>query len=199
MQTEVDSIDTHRRCSWCGSDPLYIRYHDKEWGVPLHDDRRLFEFLILEGFQAGLSWLTILKKRDDFRTAFEGFDPEKIVGFDQVDIERLLKDRRIVRNRAKIEATLQNARAFSEIKAHYGSFDHYLWQFVDGHPIVNTWESEDDIPAKTAASEDMSRDMRARGFKFVGPTICYAFMQATGMVNDHIADCYRYSELKADI
>lgn len=184
------------RCSWCGSYPLYTKYHDKEWGVPLHDDTLLFEFLTLEGFQAGLSWLTILRKREAFRKAFHGFNAFKIVKFDQSKIESLMLDDTIIRNRAKIIMAVQNARCFLEIKEHFGSFDRYIWQFVDGQPIINTWKSEDLIPSKTAESEKMSRDMRAKGFKFVGPTICYAFMQATGLVNDHIADCFRYDELR---
>ncbi len=184
------------RCSWCGSDPLYIRYHDKEWGSQLHDDLKLFEFLILEGFQAGLSWLTILKKRKAFQKAFCGFNPGKIVGLSRSRIEMLMQDSSIIRNRAKIEATIHNARLYLEIKERFGSFDDYIWQFVEHRPIVNAWKSEDMIPAKTPQSEAMSKDMRQKGFKFVGPTICYAFMQAIGMVNDHITACYRYPQLK---
>jgi DNA-3-methyladenine glycosylase I len=186
---------TFSRCSWCGSDPLYITYHDNEWGVPLHDDSLLFEFLILEGFQAGLSWLTILKKREAFRKAFNGFNAYEIIRFDQSKIEHLMQNSTIIRNRAKILATVQNARCFLEIKEQFGSFDRYIWQFVEGRPMVNSWKSEDQIPTKTVESEKMSRDMRSKGFKFVGPTICYAFMQATGLVNDHITTCFRYSEV----
>lgn len=185
------------RCSWCGDNPLYVKYHDKEWGTPLHDDTRLFEFLILEGFQAGLSWLTILKKRTAFHHAFAGFDANKIAEFNQSDIECLMQDRRIVRNRSKIEATIKNARCFLEIKARFNNFNDYIWQFVEGRPKINYWRSENLVPAKTIESERMSRDMRARGFKFVGPTICYAYMQAVGLVNDHVTACYRHSELKA--
>jgi DNA-3-methyladenine glycosylase I len=186
---------TFSRCNWCGSDPLYITYHDNEWGVPLHDDSLLFEFLILEGFQAGLSWLTILKKREAFRKAFNGFNAYEIIRFDQSKIEHLMQNSTIIRNRAKILATVQNARCFLEIKEQFGSFDRYIWQFVEGRPMVNSWKSEDQIPTKTVESEKMSRDMRSKGFKFVGPTICYAFMQATGLVNDHITTCFRYSEV----
>lgn len=186
---------TFSRCSWCGSDPLYIKYHDNEWGVPLHDDSLLFEFLILEGFQAGLSWLTILKKREAFRKAFNGFNAYEIIRFDESKIERLMQNSTIIRNRAKISATVQNARCFLEIKEHFDSFDRYIWQFVEGRPMVNRWKSEDQIPTKTVESEKMSRDMRSKGFKFVGPTICYAFMQATGLVNDHITACFRYREV----
>jgi len=190
-------LATFKRCSWCGSDPLYIKYHDNEWGVPLHDDSLLFELLVLEGFQAGLSWLTILKKREAFRKAFNGFDAHEIVRFDQSKIARLMQNSTIIRNRAKILATVQNARCFLEIKERFNSFDRYIWQFVEGRSMVNSWKSEDLIPAKTVESEKMSRDMRSKGFKFVGPTICYAFMQATGLVNDHITTCFRYSELQA--
>ena len=186
---------TFSRCSWCGFDPLYIKYHDNEWGVPLHDDSLLFEFLILEGFQAGLSWLTILKKREAFRKAFNGFNAYEIIRFDESKIERLMQNSTIIRNRAKISATVQNARCFLEIKEHFDSFDRYIWQFVEGRPMVNRWKSEDQIPTKTVESEKMSRDMRSKGFKFVGPTICYAFMQATGLVNDHITACFRYREV----
>jgi DNA-3-methyladenine glycosylase I len=190
------SVDFNR-CSWCGLDPLYIKYHDNEWGVPLHDDRLLFELLILEGFQAGLSWLTVLKKRESFQKAFNGFDAHEIVQFGQSKIESLIQNSAIIRNRAKILATMQNARSFLEIKERFGSFDHYIWQFVEGRTRVNHWKSEGLVPAKTVESEKMSRDMRSRGFKFVGPTICYAFMQAAGLVNDHITICFRHSELQA--
>lgn len=195
MHASANSIPY--RCRWCGDDPLYIRYHDQEWGTPLHDDDHLFEFLVLEGFQAGLSWLTILKKRPAFREAFAGFDADELVQFNRSNFERLMQNRHIVRNRAKIEATITNARCFLEIQAQFGSFNDYIWQFVEGAPLVNHWESEDLVPAKTAESERMSRDMRARGFKFVGPTICYAYMQAVGLVNDHVTACYRHGELKA--
>ncbi len=184
------------RCNWCGSDPLYMKYHDEEWGTPLHNDSKLFEFIVLEGFQAGLSWLTILKKRRAFQKAFCGFDAHKIVRFSQSDIKALMQDSSIIRNRAKIEATIHNARLYLEIIERFGSFDSYIWRFVENRPIVNEWKSEDMIPAKTPLSEAMSKALRQKGFKFVGPTICYAFMQAVGMVNDHITACYRYSQLK---
>ncbi len=184
-----------RRCSWCGSDPLYVAYHDNEWGVPEHDDRKLFEMLILEGAQAGLSWLTILKKRDNYRQAFHQFDPERIARYGDRDIDRLLKDSGIVRNRLKIEAAIRNARGFLQICSEYDSFSEYLWAFVSGTPIINNRETLADIPAQTPESEKMSKDLKKRGFNFVGPTICYAFMQAVGMVNDHTTDCFRYQQL----
>ena len=182
------------RCEWGTSDPLMIEYHDKEWGVPLHDDNKLFEFLILEGMQAGLSWMTILRKRDNFRAAFDGFDPHKIAGYDQAKFEELMANSGIIRNRRKIEAATQNAKAFLEVKQEFGSFDRYMWQFVGGKPKVNIWKTMGEIPAKTEQSEVMSKDLKKRGFNFVGPTICYAHMQATGMVNDHTVDCFRYLE-----
>ncbi len=186
-----------KRCSWCGNDPLYIAYHDTEWGVPLHDDEKLFEMLILEGAQAGLSWLTILKKRENFRQAFDDFDPEKIVRYTEIDIRRLLKDVGIVRNRLKIEAAIKNATGYLQIKEEGYSFSDYLWAFVDDHPIINNWTSPAKIPAQTKESQNMSKDLKRRGFNFVGPTICYAFMQAVGMVNDHThtTDCFRYLSL----
>lgn len=184
-----------KRCDWSTSDPLYMAYHDREWGVPTHDDRRLFEFLILEGAQAGLSWLTILKKREDYRLAFDGFDPRKVAQCDTTRIQELMNNPGIVRNRSKLEAAVSNARAFLEIRREYGSFDSYIWQFVGGRPIKNTWRSVADIPTRTKESDAMSRDLKRRGFRFVGPTICYAFMQAVGMVNDHTVDCFRYQEL----
>ena len=180
------------RCAWVGDDPLYIAYHDEEWGVPLHDDQRLFEMLILEGAQAGLSWITILRKRENYRLAFDHFDVETVARYDAAKIEELLANPGIVRNRRKIEATVQNAKAFLAIQEAFGSFDTYIWQFVGGQPIQNAWTSLSDIPAKTPESTAMSKDLRQRGFNFVGPTICYAFMQATGMVNDHVVDCFRY-------
>lgn len=182
------------RCEWAGSDPLMIDYHDQEWGVPLYDDQKLFEFLILEGMQAGLSWMTILRKRDNFRAAFDGFDPHKIAHYDQAKFEELMANAGIIRNRRKIEAATQNAKAFLEVQKEFGSFDNYMWQFVGGQPKVNTWKSMGEIPAKTDQSIAMSKDLKMRGFNFVGPTICYAHMQATGMVNDHMVDCFRYIE-----
>ncbi|HEX2455921.1 MAG TPA: DNA-3-methyladenine glycosylase I [Vicinamibacterales bacterium] len=180
------------RCAWAGSDPLYLAYHDDEWGVPLHDDRRLFEMLVLEGAQAGLSWITILRKRGAYRKAFDRFDPAKIARYDAKKIRMLLEDPGIVRNRLKIDAAVKNARAFLEVRDEAGSFDQYIWQFVGGRPKRNAWRTSKQVPAKTAESDAMSKDLRSRGFGFVGSTICYAFMQATGMVNDHTTDCFRY-------
>jgi DNA-3-methyladenine glycosylase I len=185
-----------KRCPWCGDDPLYQRYHDTEWGVPVHDDGKLFEFLILEGAQAGLSWITILKKREAYRQAFAGFDPEVVARYGQKDIDRLLANPGIVRNRLKIESSIGNARAFLEVQQQHGSFDHYIWDFVDGAPIVNQFKAMTDIPASTPLSETISKDLKKRGFKFVGPTIVYAHMQATGMVNDHLVDCFRWAEVQ---
>jgi DNA-3-methyladenine glycosylase I len=181
-----------QRCEWCGDDPLYVAYHDEEWGVPVHDDRKLFEMLILEGAQAGLSWSTILKKRENYRKAFDKFDAKKIAKYDKAKVAKLLADPGIVRNRLKIAATIQNARAFLEVQKEFGSFDRYIWQFVDGKPKKNKWESLKEIPPKTAESDAMSKDLKKRGFSFVGSTICYAFMQAVGMVNDHVVTCFRY-------
>lgn len=180
------------RCAWVGEDPLAIGYHDREWGVPLHDDRKLFELLILEGMQAGLSWMTILRKRENFRQAYDGFDVIKVAQYDENKIAELLANPGIIRHRGKIEASITNAQAFLEVQSEYGSFDAYIWQFVGGEPIVNAWKRLSDLPAQTAESAAMSKDLRQRGFKFVGPTICYAHMQATGMVNDHTVDCFRY-------
>ena len=182
------------RCSWPSSD-LDIAYHDEEWGVPVHDDRVLFEFLILEGAQAGLSWSTILKKREGYRRAFAGFDPRKVARFDAARRKKLMKDEGIVRNRLKIESTVTNARAFLAVQKEFGSFDRYVWQFVGGKPIRNARKGKD-IPACTPESDALSKDLKRRGFRFVGTTICYAFMQAVGMVNDHLTTCYRYRELK---
>lgn len=184
------------RCAWSNNDPLYIVYHDQEWSVPVHDDRLLFEFLILEGMQAGLSWYTILKKREAFRVAFDNFVAEKILSYDQRKIISLLNNSDIIRNKLKINATVLNAKAFLKTKAEWGSFDNYIWHFVDGHPIQNTWKDLKQIPAKTVISDKMSKDLKKRGFKFVGSTICYAFMQAVGMVNDHTTDCFRHRELR---
>ena len=184
------------RCGWSETDPLYTVYHDREWGVPLHDDRRLFEMLILEGAQAGLSWITVLRKRENFRRAFDGFQAGKIAQYKSRRIKRLLADDGIIRNRLKILATIQNAKAFLQIRREFGSFDKYIWQFVHGMPVQNSWKRLQDVPAVTAESTAMSKDLRRRGFNFVGPTICYAFMQATGMVNDHIVACFRHAELK---
>src|SRR5262245_12645949 len=180
-----------KRCDWVGAEPIYVEYHDTEWGVPLHDDRKLFEFLVLEGAQAGLSWITVLRKRANYRAAFADFDPEAIARFNRRSVERLLRDPGIVRNRQKIEAAVANARAFLAVQEEFGSFDRYVWRFVDGAPIQGRRRSIAEVPARTPESEAMSKDLVQRGFKFVGPTICYAHMQATGMVNDHVIDCFR--------
>jgi DNA-3-methyladenine glycosylase I len=178
-----------KRCAWANNE-LSIRYHDEEWGVPVHDDRTLFEFLILEGAQAGLSWNTILNKRDNYRRAFDGFDPKRVARYDQRRVKQLLADAGIVRNKLKIAAAIENAKAFLRIQEEFGSFDRYIWQFVGGKPRVNKWRSLRQVPARTAESDAMSKDLQRRGFKFVGSAICYAFMQAVGMVNDHTADCF---------
>ena len=183
------------RCEWARGDPLSIDYHDNEWGVPEHDDRKLFEFLILEGAQAGLSWLTILRKRQNYREAFDQFDARKIAEYDRSKLEDLLSNRGIVRNRLKLEAAIQNAKAFLAVQGEFGSFDAYIWQFVGGEPRKNAWKTVKEIPSKTTESDAMTRDLTERGFKFVGSIICYAFMQATGMVNDHTVDCFRYHEV----
>jgi len=184
-----------RRCEWAGTDSLYVKYHDTEWGVPLHDDRKLFEFLLLDGAQAGLSWITILKKRENYRKAFDNFNPEKIARYNDKKINELLSNKGIIRNRLKINAAVQNAKVFLSVQKEFGTFDAYIWQFVKGKPIKNSWEYEAEIPSKTEESIAMSKDLIKRGFKFVGPTICYAFMQAAGMVNDHTTDCFRYHEV----
>ena len=184
------------RCEWSGSDPHYIAYHDDEWGVPVHNDRLLYEFLVLEGAQAGLSWLTILKKRDNYRKAFDSFDIEKVASYKETDLARLLADAGIVRNRLKLESAIKNARGVLKIQKEFGSLDSYLWRYVDGISIQNSWNSMSELPAKTDLSEAMSKDLKKRGFNFIGPTICYAFMQAVGMVNDHTTNCYRYKEIK---
>jgi DNA-3-methyladenine glycosylase I len=183
------------RCEWSGSDPLYIRYHDTEWGVPVHDDRKLFEFLALEGAQAGLSWFTVLKKRENYRKAFDNFDPEKVAKYGSKELEGLLGDAGIIRNRLKLQSAITNAAAFLKVQDEFGSFDSYVWQFVNGRTIRNKWSSMTQIPSYTKESDVMSKDLIKRGFKFVGTTICYAHMQATGMVNDHIISCFRYKEL----
>ncbi len=187
-----------KRCEWAGTDPLYVAYHDHEWGVPEHGECKLFEMLILEGAQAGLSWSTILKKRENYRRAFDNFDPQSVARYGDEKIAALLEDKGIVRNRLKVNAAVQNACAFLEVQDEFGSFDEYIWRFVGGKPIVNSWENLGQIPAQTGESEAMSKDLKGRGFRFVGPTICYAFMQAVGMVNDHIVDCFRYEEIIAE-
>lgn len=184
------------RCAWCGADPLYIAYHDEEWGVPVHDDRRLFEMLTLEGAQAGLSWLTILRKRENYRRAFHAFDFERVARYSARDIQRLMNDSGIVRNRLKIESTIRNARATLAIREEFGTLDAFLWRHVDGAPRRNQWKSLADLPARTEQSDAMSRDLKRRGFNFVGSTICYAFMQAVGMVNDHVTECFRYRAVR---
>jgi DNA-3-methyladenine glycosylase I len=184
-----------KRCEWGTGDPLYTEYHDREWGSPEHDDRKLFELLILEGMQAGLSWITILRKRQNFTKSFDNFSAKRIARYDKKKIAELLSDESIIRNRLKIEATVENAKAFLAVRKEFGSFDAYIWQFVGGKPKVNAWRSLKEIPAKTPESEAMSKDLKKRGFKFVGSTICYSFMQAVGLVNDHVTECFRYHEL----
>ncbi len=186
-------MDNKSRCAWVNDDPLYINYHDHEWGVPIHDDRLLFEFLILEGAQAGLSWITVLKKRDNYRKCFDHFDPKKIAQYNDKKIAELLNNPGIIRNRLKINAAVTNAKAYLQVKQEWGSFSDYIWHFVDGKPIKNHWKSIKQLPSKSAISDAMSKDLKKRGFKFVGSTICYAYMQAVGMVNDHIVDCFCYS------
>lgn len=183
------------RCEWCGDDPLYRAYHDEQWGVPVHDDQKLFEMLILEGAQAGLSWLTILKKRDNYRRAFDHFDAEKVSGYDTADLARLLADPGIVRNRRKIASAIKNAQGFLAVQEEFGSFAPFLWRYVDGKSQQNCWHSHAELPAWTKTSKMMSKDLKRRGFNFVGPTICYALMQSIGMVNDHLVDCFRYDEV----
>ena len=185
------------RCAWAGTEPLYVAYHDQEWGVPVHDDRLLFEFLILEGAQAGLSWATILRKRENYRRAFDNFEPALVARYDEHKVAALLADPGIVRNRLKVASAIQNARAFLQVQEQFGSFAAYMWQFVDGKPRVNAWRTMADIPAETDQSRRLSKDLIQRGFRFVGPTIIYAHMQAVGMVNDHVVDCFRYAELAA--
>lgn len=184
---------TKTRCEWCGTDPDYVAYHDEEWGVPVHDDRKLFEMLCLEGAQAGLSWITILRKRENYRAAFDNFDAAKIARYSEAKLEKLMHNPGIVRNRLKIYGTVKNAKAFLAAQKEFGSFDKYIWQFVGGQPKLNAWRTLKEVPAKTPESDAMSKDLKKRGFTFVGSTICYAFMQATGMVNDHTVECFRYS------
>jgi len=188
---------TRQRCGWCGEDPIYVAYHDEEWGVPVFDDRTLFEFLVLEGAQAGLSWATILKKRDGYREAFDDFDPAIVARYDDRKTAELLANPGIVRNRLKVASAVGNARAFLELQNERGSFSDYIWSFVDGRPIQNSWRCLAEIPAKTSLAETISKDLKKRGFRFVGPTIVYAHMQATGMVNDHLVDCFRHREVAA--
>lgn len=186
---------TITRCGWCGDDPLYTKYHDEQWGRPVHDDRELFEMLNLEGAQAGLSWITILRKRENYLAAFDNFDAKKIVRYDDAKIAELLQNPGIVRNKLKVNAVVKNARAFLKIQEEFGSFDSWIWQFVDGKTIVNSWESSAQVPAETAESQAMSKALKKRGFSFVGPTICYAYMQSCGMVNDHLTTCHFYDKM----
>lgn len=195
MKKQLNDSAKKNRCPWSSSDPTYVAYHDREWGVPLHNDRKLFEFLILEGMQAGLSWLTILKKRRNFRRAFSNFNPKKVAKFNARKVQSLLRDKGIVRNRLKIRAAIENAKSFLRVQKEFGTFDKYMWQFVGGTPKINRWKTIKNIPPKTKESDAMSEDLKGRGFRFVGSTICYAHMQATGMVNDHITSCFRHREL----
>jgi DNA-3-methyladenine glycosylase I len=183
------------RCSWCGNNPLYVKYHDEEWGVPIYDDDKLFEFLILETFQAGLSWITVLRKRENFRKAFDNFDYKKIANYNNDKFDELIQDAGIIRNKLKIKATITNAIAFMKIQNEFGSFSNYIWKFINGKPIINNWKNLDEIPAKTALSDTISKDLKKREFKFVGSTVIYAHMQATGMVNDHLVNCFRYESV----
>lgn len=182
----------NNRCPWCGTDPLYVAYHDTEWGVPVYDDQLLFEFLVLESFQAGLSWLTILRKRENFRKALDGFDYHKIARYSDTKLNQLMNDSGIIRNRLKIEATVTNALAFIQVQQEFGSFSKYIWGFVGGEPIQNHWKTLQEVPATTSLSDQISKDLKKRGFKFLGSTVVYAHMQATGMVNDHLTSCFRY-------
>ncbi len=193
----MEKTSNKSRCPWCLADADYIAYHDRQWGVPVHDDRLLFEFLVLEGAQAGLSWLTILKKRSNYRQAFDDFDPQKVARYDEKKIMRLMADSGIVRNRLKITAAVSNAAAFLKVQEKHGSFNSYIWQFVGGRPLINNWTRPEQVPASSPVSEKMSRELKKLGFRFVGPTICYAFMQAVGMVNDHLVSCFRHAELSA--
>ncbi len=183
------------RCHWPGNDPLMIRYHDEEWGVPVHDDRKLFEFMVLDAFQAGLSWAIVLKKRENFREAMDNFQPEIVAGYDENKIRKLLLNEGIIRNKLKIKTTVTNAQRFLKVQKEFGSFDKYIWQFTGGKTIVNSWKTPEEVPVSSKESDSMSRDLKKRGFRFVGTTICYAFMQAAGMVNDHLTSCFRYKNI----
>lgn len=199
MNDKSSTVDDNLiRCEWGVTDPLMLAYHDQEWGVPVHDDRKLFEFLILEGMQAGLSWMTILRKRENFRAAFDEFDPVKVAKYDQDKFDQLMQDAGIIRNRLKIKSASQNALAFLAVQEEFGSFDDYMWRFVGGKPLVNSWVKMSQLPAQTEESVILSKDLKKRGFNFVGPTIVYAHMQATGMVNDHTTDCFRYLEVQVE-
>ncbi len=186
----------NKRCDWCGTEPIYVDYHDKEWGVPVHDDRMHFEMIILDGAQAGLSWITILKRRDSYREAFDNFDAFKVSRYDDKKVEKLLTNPGIIRNRLKVNSAVKNAQAFLKIQEEFSSFDDYIWQFVNHKTIQSKWKKMSELPAKTAESDAMSKDLKKRGFSFVGSTICYAYMQAAGMINDHITNCFRYKEVK---
>ena len=192
---EASAEDGLTRCAWGFSEPLMLAYHDEEWGVPLHDDRALYELLVLEGMQAGLSWMTVLRKRENFRRAMDGFDPSRVSRYSQDKMKRLLADAGIIRNRMKLEAAINNAQRFPEVQEEFGSFDAYIWRFIGGRPKVNRFASLADLPPETEESRVMCKDLRARGFRFVGPTICYAYMQGAGLVNDHTTDCFRHAEL----
>ncbi|WP_407923442.1 DNA-3-methyladenine glycosylase I [Cerasibacillus terrae] len=192
----MKTMDSKQRCSWVTDDPIYIEYHDKEWGRPVYDDRKLFEMLCLEGAQAGLSWITILRRRENYQEAFNSFQVEKISQYDASDVERLVKNEGIIRNRRKIESVIKNAKAVLQIREHYGTFSAYIWKFVDGKPIINQWKDDEEVPNQSEQSIAMSKDLKKRGFSFVGPVICYAFMQATGMVNDHTSDCFLHNHQK---
>ncbi len=187
--------ETMERCPWPGNDEIYIKYHDEEWGVPVHDDRKHFEFLVLEGAQAGLSWATILKRRNNYRKAYDNFDPAKVAKYDEAKVEELLANAGIIRNRKKIESSINNARLFLEVQKKFGSFDNYIWSFIDHKPVINSWKTLAEIPAKTELSDRISKDLKKRGFSFVGSTIIYAHIQAIGLVNDHLVSCFRYREL----
>ncbi|WML37263.1 DNA-3-methyladenine glycosylase I [Clostridium sp. OS1-26] len=193
MKNEVKILE---RCSWCGDDPLYTKYHDEEWGVPVHDERKHFEFLVLESAQAGLSWITILRKRENYRIAYDNFDPDKVANYSEEKINELLQNSGIVRNRRKIEASINNAKMFLDIQKEFGSFDNYIWKFVNYRPVINSWESISDVPATSTLSDEVSKDLKKRGFKFLGSTIIYSHLQATGIINDHIVNCFRYNDLK---
>jgi DNA-3-methyladenine glycosylase I len=189
-------VEILERCPWCGDDPLYTKYHDEEWGVPVHDERKHFEFLVLESAQAGLSWITILRKRENYRIAYDNFDPDKVANYSEEKINELLQNSGIVRNRRKIEASINNAKMFLNIQREFGSFDNYIWKFVNYRPVINSWESISDVPATSTLSDEVSKDLKKRGFKFLGSTIIYSHLQATGIINDHIVNCFRYNDLK---
>ncbi len=188
-----------KRCNWPGSDKLMIKYHDEEWGMQNHDDRKWFEYITLDAFQAGLSWAIVLKKRENFRSAFDNFEPKKIVKYDRAKVDELIQDAGIIRNKLKINATISNAKIFLDVQKEFGTFDNYIWQFVNGKPIINRWKSIAELPASTSESDKLSANLKKRGFKFVGTTICYAFMQSAGMVNDHLVHCFRYKELTSNV